>query len=110
MSPTDGGIIRADGDLFPTIAGVASSRGVAMNAPPAETLSQVSQMVRDAMATLPEGDRGALVGIATRDASGKVNVNLALATRVGNHVDIAAFMGKTWGEPLAAGVMTRIHF
>jgi hypothetical protein len=104
------GIVKAEGDLFPTLAGISSSKGVAINAPPAEILGTVSQMVRDAMAALPEGDRAELVGIASRHADGKIHINLAFATRVNNHVDVVGFAGKTWGEPLTAGVMTRIHF
>lgn len=108
-------IIQATGDLFPRVDGVASSKGVAMNPPPASVLGDVAKMVRDAMANIPDNERGELVGIATRDADGTVNVNLALATKVGSHVDIVAFIGKSWGRPIAAapltlGAATRIHF
>jgi hypothetical protein len=98
-------------DLFATVPGVVSTKGVAMNPPPAAILGDVSKMVRDAMLTLPEEDRVELVGIASRDEdTGKVNVNLALAAKAGQHVDIVAFMGKSWGDPVSAAVMARVHF
>jgi hypothetical protein len=97
-------------DLFPKLVGINSATGVAMNAPPANILPDVTRMVTDAIAALPDGDRGALVGIATKHPDGTVNVNLALAARVGSRVEVAAWLGRTWGEPLTAGVVTRIRF
>ena len=115
MSPDPGGVITATGDLFAKVPGVTSSKGVAMNAPPDAILGTVSRMVRDAMATIPASERGQLVAIATRAPDGSVNVNLALAAKVGKRVEILAFVGKSWGEPLAAaplsgGVAGRVHF
>lgn len=86
-----------------------------MNPPPAAMLGAVSKMVTEAMANIPDGERGQLIGIATRAADGSVNVNLALAQRVNGHVDIIAFAGKSWGTPLAAaplsaGAAGRVHW
>ena len=107
MSPD---IITATGDLFPKVTGVASSKGVAMNAPPAAILGDVSKMVADAVSALPVGSRGALVGIATTNASGGVNVNLALATKVGEKVTVIAWAGKSWGQPIAGGAAVQVAF
>jgi len=97
-------------DQFPTIEDVASTGGVAMNPPPAAILGTVSRMVTEAMATIPNGGRGQLVGIATRHANGQVHVNLALAVRAGGHVEVLAYVGKTWGIPVTAGLIGRVSF
>lgn len=107
MSPGD--VVESSGDLFATVSGVASSKGVALNAPPASILADATRMVRDAMAQVPEGEHGSLVAIAT-EQDGKVNVNLALATKIGTHVEVVTWIGKSWGTPVAAGVMGRVHF
>ena len=104
-------IIQATGDLFPTLPGVPSSTGVAMNPPPARILGEVNQLVAAAMAGLPADSRGQLVGIATKNPeTGRVDVNLALAVRAGAHVEVVAWIGKTWGQPIAAGVLGRATF
>lgn len=110
MSPTTGGIVTATGDLFPKVTGVTSSKGVAMNPPPAAILGDVSRMVADAMKTVPAGKRGALVGIATLAADGTVSVNLAVATKVGSKVTIVGWAGKSWGKPIEGGAAVQVSF
>ena len=96
-------------DTFPAVPGVPSAAGVALNAPPAETIGTVSRMVAEAVAALPPESRGALVGIATTKG-GKTDVNLALAVRAGSHVEIVSWLGKSWGEPVAGGVAVQVRF
>ena len=104
-----GEVIHATGDLFATVPGVPTNKGVAMNPPPAEYIGDVTRMVNAAMATMPEDGRGQLVGIANiNPVSGKLDVNAALAVRAGSRVDIVAWFGKSWGEPVHAGVMGRL--
>jgi len=114
VSPGTGSVINATGDLFPYISGVPSSRGVAMNPPPASVIGEVNRMVSDALAQIPDGERAQLVGIATKDLrTGETHVNLALAAKVGSHVEVLTWFGKSWGTPVAAGVVGaggRIHF
>lgn len=96
-------------DQYAQLPGVQSLGGVALNAPPTSILQQATEMVRAAMAEVPDGSKGVLVGVATA-RQGVVDVNLALASKVGDHVDIAAWIGKSWGEPVSAGVVGRVHF
>ena len=103
-------IVHATGDLFPTVAGLETSTGVAMNPPPQAILGQVSRMVIDAAKTIPEGSRGALVGIATADPDGKVNVNLAVAVKAGDHVRIISWLGKSWQKPVEGGAAVQVVF
>ena len=98
-------IVTATGDLFATVAGVDSQGGVAMNAPPAAILSEVSDMVTTAMADVPPDAHGQLVGIAT-EIDGTIAVNLALAVRATTTVEILAWVGKSWGRPIKAGLVT----
>jgi hypothetical protein len=96
-------IIQATSDLFATVPGVPSVGGVAMNAPPAAILADVSRMVTEAVAALPARSRGALVAIATQDADGTVNVNMAFAAKAGAHVTILGWVGRRWGSPVSGG-------
>lgn len=97
------------GDVFATVPGLPSDKGVALNPPPATILSQATQMVRAAMAQVPDDERGSLVAIATRQGDA-INVNLAFAVKVNNHTDVVTWIGKSWGEPVSAGVLGRVHF
>ncbi len=74
-----------------TYAGGASN-GVAMVVPPAELIPSITEAVNKAMAAIPAGCSGALVAIVTPKGT-----NLALAQKVGDHVRVTAWMGKTWG-------------
>lgn len=110
VAVTDNGVIKIDGDLFPTVPGIASSKGVAMNPPPAAILVTVNQMVADAVKSLPAGASGALVGIATKHASGQINVNLALTKKVRDNVTIVGWLGKSWGVPVEGGAAVQVVF
>lgn len=109
MSPDPGGVLHLDGNLFPNIPGTPSTGGVALNAPPAHLLADTTKFVREAMAEVPDGEH--LVAVANvSQYSGKTNVNLALAVKAGTHVDVVTWIGKSWGAPVSAGVLGRVHF
>src|SRR5688500_1009300 len=104
-----GEIIHASGDLFPTLPGVESSRGGAMNPPPASILRDVNTLIAAALSGVADDERGHLVGIATRNATtGAVDVNVALAMKAGDRVEVVAWFGKTWGQPVAAGGVGKV--
>lgn len=92
-------------DLFATVPGVPSTTGVALNAPPVSILAQATKMVSEAVATIPPGSKGALVAIATEKG-----VNLALASKVGDHVEVTTWIGKSWGAPIAGGAAVKVTF
>ena len=92
-------------DTLPVIPGLMPLSGVAMNAPPASLMDAVTKQVKDAVATLPPGAKGALVGIATTKG-----VNLALVSKVNNHVDVTAWVGKSWGTPVNGGAAVQVHW
>lgn len=96
-------------DVFAVVPGVSSAKGVALNPPPASILAQATKMVSDAMKDIPPGERGSLVAIATKQGDA-VNVNLAFAVKANDRVDVITWVGKSWGEPVAAGVVGRVHF
>lgn len=104
------GIITATGDLFPTITGMATAKGVAMNPPPDAILVDVTRMVEHAMQAVPANGKGALVGIATKDANGALNVNLALVQKVGARVNVVSWLGKSWGQPVSGGAAVQVHW
>lgn len=97
------------GNTFAVVPGLPSTGGVALNPPPASILAQATKMVSDAMTDIPPGERGSLVAIATKQGDA-VNVNLAFAVKANDHIDIVTWVGKSWGEPVAAGVVGRVHF
>jgi hypothetical protein len=92
-------------DTMPLVPGVPSDKGVAMNVPPASLLDAMTKEVKDAVATLPDGARGALVGVATTKG-----VNLAVVSKLNGHVDVTAWIGKSWSEPIAGGSAVQIHW
>ena len=106
-----GAIIRAEGHLFPGVEGIASTGGVAMNPPPVHLLPQISTLVATAMSSIPEGERVKLVTVLHRnEQTGKVSGNVVAAVKAGDHVNIVGWFGKSWGTPVAAGVMAEVHF
>lgn len=107
MSPE--ALASPPGDVFAAVPGVPSFKGVALNPPPGPILAQATELVRDAMAQVPPDKKGALVAIATKQGDA-VNVNLALAVRAGNHVEVVSWLGRSWGEPVAGGAAVRVSF
>ena len=76
--------------------------GVAMNPPPLEHLPSITAAIEQATATLAPGARGGLVAIATT-----AGVNLAVVQKIGDRGSVVAWVGKSWGAPLAGGVAWR---
>ncbi len=79
--------------------------GVAMNPPPAIYLEQTTTLIADALKRVGKDERGGLVWVATT-----AGINLALASKVGDHVEVTAYIGKVWGEPLEAGIAGRVRW
>ena len=106
-------VIQAPGDLFPRVPGIPSSGGVAMNPPPASLLGDIHQHIVAAMSDIPADGRGRLVTIATRTGD-RTSVNLAIVAKHQfdnkTEVKVGAWMGKTWGQPVAVGVMGEVDF
>ena len=101
-------VIKMTGDLFAKVPGTPSTAGVALNKPPASILGEATRMISEAMVHVPEGEHGTLVAIAT-ETDGKINVNLAFAIKAGKHVEVVTWIGKSWGTPVSAGVVGRVH-
>lgn len=80
-------------------------KGVATVPPPASLLDAMTKQVKDAVATLPQGSRGALVSVATT-----AGVNLAVVSKVGTHTEVTAWVGKTWGQPVSSGAAVRVSW
>lgn len=79
--------------------------GVEMQSPPAVYLEDTTQMISDAVAHLGPNDRGILTWVAST-----AGVNLALVNKINGHVDVAAWVGKSWNAPLEAGIVGRVHW
>ena len=92
-------------DVFPSVPGAPVLQGVALNPPPASILEAVTGEVTRAVATMPEGGRGALVGIATTRG-----VNLAVVSKQGEHVTVLGWIGKSWGAPVAGGAAVQVQW
>ena len=92
-------------DLFPTVPGAPVMKGVAMNAPPASILGELTKQVQAAVATLPPDGKGALVGVATT-----TGVNLAVVAKVKDHVNVTSWIGKSWGQPVSGGAAVQVHW
>jgi hypothetical protein len=68
------------------------SNGVQLNQPPSAFRASIDAKAREAIGALPDGANGALVSVAT-DAGW----NVAVLARVGDRIDVAGYIGKTWG-------------
>lgn len=82
----------------------ASLPSVQMTPPPLQWKPDAERLITEALASLGE-ERGAIVWIATQ-----TGVNLAIVQKVNTHVEILGYAAKSWGKPLAAGVVGRIHW
>lgn len=82
---------------------------VLFNQPPAEFIEKTNSMIRDAVAQIGKGDKFLFVGVVNV-VKGKSNTNFAAVQKVGDHVEIVEYIGKTWGEPLSAGIAGSWHF
>lgn len=75
-----------------------SGHGVAFNAPPEEQLPSIRAALDRAIAELPAGANGALVGVATPRGA-----NAAIVARTEHGWQVAAWIGKTWMTPQVDG-------
>lgn len=58
--------------------------------PPLGLSASIDKAVREAVAELPKGANGALIGVATERGA-----NLVVAQRLGDHIQVAAWVGKS---------------
>jgi len=72
--------------------------GVAFTQPPDHLIPDISASIAKAVAALPQGKSGALVGVATN-----AGVNAAVVAKVNDVWTIQAFIGKTWKGPVTGG-------
>lgn len=91
----------------PFTGGAGPTGGVVIT-PAARIADSVKIAVADALRAIPDDAQGALFAVATRHA-GKTGVNLVLAKR-GESLAGAVWIGKTWGEPVEAGIAVRWTF
>lgn len=68
-----------------------ASNGVAVAVPPEYILPSITAAVNKAAEAIPAGKTGALVAIATPKGT-----NLAVVSKVGDHVKVTAWIGRTW--------------
>lgn len=86
-----------------------SAPGVEMNSPPAQYMQQTTALIMDAVATLKVDEKGALVWLASKKGE-QVGVNLALVSRVNDSFQIVGWIGKEFGQPIAAGIAGRVSW
>lgn len=81
------------------------AKGVALNQPPGILRAAIDAKAREAIGLLPPDANGAFVGIAT-----EAGWNVAIVAKVGDRIDIAGYVGKSWGRPLDVGAELRWVF
>ena len=80
-----------------------------MNVPPEYLLPSITEAVNKAVASIPSDKSGALVTIFTPKGA-----NLCVAEKMGDHVKVTAWIGRTWGpkepdaEPWSYGAAATI--
>lgn len=80
-----------------TYAGGASN-GVATVRPPEELLPSITAAVTRACQSIPAGRTAALVAVADRKGA-----NVAVVQKIGDHVTVMGWLGKSWGKPIEGG-------
>jgi hypothetical protein len=89
---------------FPKLPGVPLDelqrpKGVQFNAPPEHLLPSIMGSIERAMSELPPDVDGALVGQAT-----KAGWNAAIVMKAPLGINVEAWIGSKWGEPIDYGV------
>lgn len=79
---------------------------VATVPPPASILPTISRQIDAAIAAMPKDKNGLLV----LDVKTTTGVNLAFVKKFEHDWDVLMYVGKKWGEPVAAGVTVRKTF
>lgn len=72
--------------------------GVAFNAPPEHLIPDIQASIGKAVAALPTDAKGAIVALVTDKG-----VNAAFIFKAPHGFEVAAWIGKSWGEELTAG-------
>ena len=58
----------------------------------------IKRLVDGALATIPDGKRGAFVAVAARNGE-QTETNFAVAAKVGDQWKVTGWFGKTWRAP-----------
>jgi len=90
MADTD--IVVSSSAPLGTIYAGPVGTGVALNPPPTFLLPSIGAAIDKAVAGIPSGKNGALVGIVT-----PVGANLAIVHRIGESFAVTAWIGRSWG-------------
>ncbi len=65
--------------------------GVAFTTPPADLQPSIQRAIADAVASIPPGKSGALVGLVNERGA-----NAAIVAKLGQAWEVQAWIGKTW--------------
>ena len=77
--------------------------GVQMTPPPQELIPSIMGAISKATSNLNEDEKAKLVWIA-QTHNGKQSVNAALVVKAPAGIEVIGWFGKTWGEPIDAGI------
>jgi hypothetical protein len=66
--------------------------------PPEPLRSAIRAKALEMIGKLPEGARGAFVGIVTDQGEGPT-ANIAVIAHVNGAIDVVGYVGKKWGKP-----------
>lgn len=89
---------------------LAQFKGVEMTPPPPSIRDAATKMITDLTQGMRDEEKFMFTWIAQRDGAGNTSVNLAAVQRVGDHVQVVEWFGKTWGEPYEVGIAGKISF
>lgn len=88
---------------MPSIPGIpedlVKTPGVEVRSPPVEYIDSTRTVIRDALRELGD-NRGVLTWVLTDKG-----VNLAIVDKINEHVAVSAWIGKSWGAPISAGIV-----
>jgi hypothetical protein len=80
---------------------------VLFNEPDLTLQAQIHNSVQHYFDTVAMGRKtGGVFGVTTRDAQGNTQSNAVIVIRKGDKLEVAGYIGKTWGEK---GVVTGVE-
>jgi hypothetical protein len=85
--------------------------GVQFNSPVLTTMqSSIENALQEYYHQIPEGKKGGVFGVVTKDTDGKLLTNAVIAIKAGDKLEVGGYIGKKWGGDLVYGLDAKFFF
>lgn len=83
---------------------------VQFNAPPINLHTSIETALQDYYHQIPEGKKGGVFGVVTKDSDGRLLTNAVIAVKAGDTLEVGGYIGKKWGGDLVYGFDAKFFF